>query len=85
MKLSKFKSYEKYDKIRDFVDKEVLSIDSNKLEVLVNTVSKLKEHSNWLKSEEAFFLVKKERLRLIKKINEVISHLSIAYSNVKAK
>ena len=85
MKLSKFKSYEKYDKIRDFVDKEVLSIDSNKLEVLINTVSKLKEHSNWLKSEEAFFLVKKERLRLIKKINEVISHLSIAYSNVKAK
>ena len=69
MKLSKFKSYEKYDKIRDFVD----------------TVSKLKEHSNWLKSEEAFFLVKKERLRLIKKINEVISHFSIVYSNVKAK
>ena len=76
IKLSKFKSYEKYDKIRDFVDK---------LEVLINTVSKLKEHSNWLKSEEAFFLVKKERLRLIKKINEVISHLSIAYSNAKAK
>jgi len=34
----------------NFVDKEVLSIDSNKLEVLINTVSKLKEYNLCLKS-----------------------------------
>lgn len=61
-----FEGYAIYDEMRDLVSN--IRLDSG-TEVEISKIrKKLKFYENWLKSPEAFFLVRKERLKWIKNI-----------------
>lgn len=61
-----FEGYAIYDEMRDLVSN--IRLDSG-TEVEISKIrKKLKFYENWLKSPEAFFLVRKERLKWIKSI-----------------
>ena len=61
-----FEGYAIYDEMRDLVSN--IRLDKG-TEVEISKIrNKLKFYENWLKSPEAFFLVRKERLKWIKSI-----------------
>ena len=65
-----FEGYAIYDEMRDLVSN--IRLDKG-TEVEISKIrNKLKFYENWLKSPEAFFLVRKERLKWIKSIRFVL-------------
>ena len=61
-----FEGYAIYDEMRDLVSN--IRLDSGTETEISKIRKKLKFYENWLKSPEAFFLVRKERLKWIKRI-----------------
>ena len=61
-----FEGYAIYDEMRDLVSN--IRLDSGTETEISKIRKKLKFYENWLKSPEAFFLVRKERLKWIKSI-----------------
>ena len=49
-----------------------IKIDKATKEEMIGIKNKLKFYENWLKSPEAFFLVKKERVKWIKDIRFIL-------------
>ena len=69
-KEERFKAYAIYDEMREIFSN--IKIDRTTKEERVGIKNKLKFYENWLKSPEAFFLVKKERVKWIKDIRFVL-------------
>lgn len=62
----RFKAYAIYNEMRELFSN--IEIDKATKEESIGIKNKLKFYENWLKSPEAFFLVRKERLKWIKSI-----------------
>lgn len=66
----RFKAYAIYDEMRELFSN--IKIDKATKEEMIGIKNKLKFYENWLKSPEAFFLVKKERVKWIKDIKFIL-------------
>ena len=82
LKEESFTVYEKYTKIKEYVEKEVLTEDFTNVETLITIVKRLKEYRNWLLSPESFAISRLERAKLNKRIKDLILRAEMAYGGI---
>ena len=82
LKEESFTVYEKYTKIKEYVEKEVLTEDFTNVETLITVVKRLKEYRNWLLSPESFAISRLERAKLNKRIKDLILRAEMAYGGI---